>query len=77
MNMFGANIGMNIEVPMAWHGVALQVGAEDFLLFWDDATLAARTDASFARAGALARSTVETKASHMVLLRAGVSIRFR
>ncbi|MGH7506022.1 MAG: hypothetical protein ACRELX_10240, partial [Longimicrobiales bacterium] len=75
MNMLGANVGLNAQVPFGWRGVALQFGIEDFLIFWDNAELARRTDAVFERNGLLSQSSVDADPSHMLLLRAGLSFR--
>jgi hypothetical protein len=77
VNMLGANFGVNAEVPFAGSRFAVQLGLEDFLVFWNEGALARRTDAAFARAGYVAESTVDAGFSHMPLLRAGVSLRLR
>jgi hypothetical protein len=76
-NMLGANLGVNAEIPFAGSRFAVQIGLEDFLVFWNEDALARRTDAAFAQAGYAAQSTVDAGFSHMPLLRAGVSLRLR
>jgi hypothetical protein len=76
-NMLGANFGVNAEIPFAGSRFAVQLGLEDFLVFWNDDVLAERTSAAFARAGHTVQSTVDAGVSHMPLLRAGVSLRLQ
>lgn len=75
MNMLGANAGVNAAIPTPWRSLALQLGFEDFVVFWNEAGLADRNDAIFADAGLLTESTVQADMSHMLLFRAGLTWR--
>jgi hypothetical protein len=77
MNMLGANVGITAQIPLGLGGLAIQLGVEDFLVFWDDAEIAQRLDAVFLDQGELAESRVSSDISHMLMLRAGLSFRFR
>jgi hypothetical protein len=76
-NMLGANVGVNAAIPTPWQSVALQLGFEDFLLFWNEGALADRNDAIFADAGLLTESSVSAGATHMLVVRAGLTWRIR
>lgn len=77
MNMLGANVGVNAAIPTPWRSLAIQLGFEDFLVFWNESALADRNDAIFADAGLLTESSVSADASHMLVFRAGVTWRIR
>ena len=74
---WGVNFGVDAEIPMGQGPLALQLGFEDFYTFWNTGELAARNDRAFAGVGLTTESALEADASHMILLRAGMSFRFR
>lgn len=74
---WAANIGVDAEIPLGEGSVALQLGLEDFYTFWNTAEIARRNDAAFAAGGFTTQSTVEADASNMILVRLGLSFRFR
>jgi hypothetical protein len=72
---WGANFGLDAEIPVGKGPLALQLGFEDFYTFWNTGELAARNDRAFAGLGLT--TAVEADASHMILIRAGLSFQFR
>ena len=74
---WGANVGLDAEVPMGDGPLAIQLGFEDFYTFWNSGELASRNDRALGEAGLTTESALETDQSHMILIRAGLSIRFR
>jgi hypothetical protein len=77
MNSLGVNVGVNASIPLPWQSVAVQLGFEDFMVFWNEGALASRNDAILADAGLLTETRVQADLSHMVLFRAGVTWRIR
>ncbi len=76
LTYYGADFGLDTEVPLPWSGLTFQAGIEDFLVMWDNAELARRNDQVFAKNGLQTQSYVETDASHNLVFRAGLAIRF-
>jgi hypothetical protein len=74
---WGASFGVDAEIPMGQGPLSLQLGFEDFYTFWNTNELAARNDRAFAELGLTTESALEADASHMILIRAGMSIRFQ
>jgi hypothetical protein len=73
---YGLNFGFDAEIPIAGGKVSLQGGMEDFFTWWNADTWAARNDRAYANDGFNTVSIVEVNPSHMLLLRAGVSVKF-
>jgi hypothetical protein len=74
---WGLNFGLDAEIPMGQGPLALQLGFDDFYTFWNTGEIAARNDRAFAGLGLTTESALEADASHMILIRAGISFRFR
>jgi hypothetical protein len=73
---FGINIGILAELPFARDRLALQVGVEDNIMWWDNAALSSLPYVYFNRPGESADQTrASASASHAWLLRAGLSVR--
>jgi hypothetical protein len=72
-NYWGGTAGLDVIVPLAWDGLTLQAGIEDYYVRWNDAELARRNDVVVAGI----TSAVETDPTHTVIFRAGLSIRMR
>jgi hypothetical protein len=73
---FGVNFGMTAELPFAGDRLALQVGVEDNITWWNESALASLPYVYLNRPGASPDQTrVSTGASHQWLVRAGVSVR--
>lgn len=77
LSHWGANFGVDAEVPLGGGDIALQLGLEDFLTFWNSSEIASRNDALFADAGLDSTSSLETDVSNMFIFRVGLSFRFR
>lgn len=77
LNHWGANFGIEAEIPTAWQSLALVAGVEDFVVFWNDAEAARRVDRFAAQDGFVTETVIDTDASHMLVLRAGLSLRFQ
>jgi hypothetical protein len=73
---WGANFGIDAEIPIGSRGVALQAGVEDYLIWWNNGELARRNDVAFAGIGRNTDSYVDTDRSHMFLFRIGLSFKF-
>lgn len=74
---FGANVGLNAEIPFGSDRFALQVGIEDNVMFWREGPLARLAWEYFNRPGtSSAQTTASADVSHVWLLRAGLSFRF-
>jgi hypothetical protein len=74
---FGLSIGATGELPFATDRLALQLGVDDFITFWNDDALARLPAAFFDDAGTGAVSRVESDVSHQWVVRAGISVRMR
>jgi hypothetical protein len=74
-HLFGVHFGIDGEVPLANRRVAVHAALEDNVVWWRQAELGRRVDAVFAAQGDAARTTVATGASHLVMLRLGLTIR--
>ena len=77
INHYGLNLGFEAEIPLNGDFVALQFGAEDFVVWWNESELADRFDRGAAGGGFATTSTVETDPSHMWVFRAGLTFRLR
>jgi hypothetical protein len=77
LNHWGLNFGFDAEVPLPWDRLSLTAGLEDFVVWWNTKEIARRNDAIFASNGLEAVSFVESGASHNLMFRAGLSLRFR
>jgi len=76
MTLFGLNFGVDAEVPLSDRRFAVQLGLEDFVLWWDDDILSQRADDINQLRGRPVTSFVEAETSHMWLIRLGMSFRF-
>jgi hypothetical protein len=76
INHVGANFGLETELPLAGRFVALEAAIEDYIVWWNDAESARRADIAAAEDGFLTTTIIETDPSHMVVLRAGLVLRF-
>ena len=74
---FGLSVGATGELPFATDRLALQVGVDDFITFWNDDALARLPAAFFDDEATGTVSRVESDVSHQWLVRAGISIRLR
>lgn len=72
---WGANLGFKGETPI-WNRLVFQFAAEDYWTFWNDEKIARATEAVFLAEGTPVSVEVSQDASHLVVLRAGLSIRF-
>jgi hypothetical protein len=73
---FGVNLGLTAELPFAGDRLALQVGVEDNITWWNESALASLPYVYLNRPGASPDQTrVSAGTSHQWLLRAGVSVR--
>lgn len=71
-NHFGVNFGVAGELPFANDRLALQVGIEDYLTFWDQASLARYPAWRFE-----SDADADADPTHQWLIRAGISFRLR
>jgi hypothetical protein len=74
---FGINLGLSAELPFAQDRFAVQVGAEDNIMFWRTAHLSDLAMAYTGRPAAAREVTIGTSRSHTWLIRGGVSMRVR
>ena len=74
---FGLSLGATGELPFATDRLALQLGVDDYITFWNDDALARLPAAFFDDAGTGTVSRVESDVSHQWVVRAGVSLRLR
>jgi hypothetical protein len=73
---FGLNLGMSAELPFAADRFAVQLGAENNIMFWNRTHLARLPYEYFGQPGQSPnQTTVTTNASNAWLLRAGLSYR--
>lgn len=77
LSHWAANFGVDAEIPLGDGAIAIQLGVEDFLTFWNSDAIADRYDAFFGELGLSTESTLETDVSNMIIVRAGLSFRFR
>ncbi len=77
LNHWAANFGVDGEIPMGDGRLALQLGLEDYYTFWNTTEIARRNDRVFAQSGLTTQSTLESNASHQLLIRLGLSVRFQ
>jgi hypothetical protein len=75
---FGANIGITGELPFARDRLALQVGVEDNIMWWNNSALASLPYVYLNRPGESPDQTrVSASAAHTWLVRVGLSLRVR
>lgn len=74
LSHWAVNFGFDAEVPIGSGSVALQLGAEDFLTFWNSDEIAARADAAN---GNTTESSLDADLSNMFVFRVGLTLRFR
>ena len=77
LNHWGANFGIEAEIPTAWQSLSLVAGVEDFVVFWNDVEAARRVDRFAAQDGFVTETVIDTDPSHMLVLRAGLSLRLQ
>lgn len=73
--VWGANFGFKGETPIR-DRLVFQFAAEDYWTFWNDQRVIDTTEALYRSTGTEVRANVSQDASHLVVLRAGVSFRF-
>jgi hypothetical protein len=73
VNQLGLNFGADAELPLANPKLAFQAGLEDWMVTWDEEGYGARIMPYFPSSTAIA---IETKRTHMWVLRFGLSFRF-
>lgn len=74
---WAANVGVDANVPFAAGKFELQLSVEDYYTFWNASALAEQIDNASTGQGFTTTSSVEVDNSHMLLIRAGLSIRLR
>jgi hypothetical protein len=77
LSHWGANFGLEAELPLGWRTLALQGGIEDFVVWWNSDELARREDLVASQSGLTKTTRVDSDPSHMVVFRAGLTFRFR
>ena len=77
INHWGANVGLEAEMPLGHPNFAFQAAVEDYVILWDNRELAERFDAVAARDGFTTDTSIDIDPSHMLVFRAGLSVRFR
>jgi hypothetical protein len=77
LSHYGLNFGVDAVIPTPYSRLGLQLGAEDYVVWWNAAELARRNDAVFANNGYQTTSRLETDPSHHFVLRAGLSLQIR
>ena len=73
---FGLSIGATGELPFATDRLALQLGVDDYITFWNGDALARLPAAFFDDAGTGTTSRSDADVSHQWVFRAGLSLRF-
>jgi hypothetical protein len=71
----GVNLGMSISMPLGSDRFAVQIGAEDNIIWWNPDQLASLANEYFGLPDGA--TTVTTAASNVFLVRAGLSLRLR
>jgi hypothetical protein len=72
----GVSFGLDLDLPLRVRGLSLQLAGEDNLLY-ANSELAHRVDRYYATAtGSTTTTHLPRQASHLALLRAGISVRF-
>lgn len=74
---WGLNAGIDIEAPIGRGRVGVQISAEDFVVMWNREELERRMAAELAGAGSIGDVTVDPTATHIWVLRAGLTFRLR
>jgi hypothetical protein len=76
MHLFGGHVGIDAELPLSDRRFALYASFEDNFVWWNRGELGRRADAVFTSFGQPAQTRVTTGASHMLMLRLGMTARF-
>lgn len=77
-NHFGVNFGVHTAATLGTPRLALHLGIEDYLTFWDIDRLAERNAVLYGREfDDEVGVDIDYDSSHLVMLRAGLSFRFR
>lgn len=77
MTSWGFNFGLDAEIPLKDRRFAIQGGLEDFVVWWDEDILSQRVDQLNAVQGRDVITVVDAEASHMWIIRLGLTFRFR
>lgn len=72
---FGANLGVNAEIPFAADRFALQLGIEDNMMWWRDTQVLSIASEYFGSPAA--ETIVSADMTHSWLVRAGITMRLR
>lgn len=72
---FGVNFGFSGDIPFADNRLALQIGAEDNVMWWSESSGLAYE--FFGRPGTIEETSVSADMSHAWLFRVGLSIRMQ
>lgn len=72
---YGVNLGASASLPFGADRFAVQVGIEDNIIWWNKRQLAGLAFEYLGRPGDVTQTTVSTPVSHVLLLRAGLSLR--
>ena len=76
MGNWGFAAGLDAEIDLS-RSVAVNVGVEDYLMYWNEEELGRRIDEGFAVQGLDTSTLVSTRASHGWVFRAGLAFSFR
>jgi hypothetical protein len=75
-NHIALNLGAEAEMPISNNKMGFVLGLEDYMIFWDDADSRGRVEGTLQARTPDATVAVETKRSHMWVLRFGLTWRF-
>jgi hypothetical protein len=77
-NHFGVNFGIEAEMPFSNQMFALHAALEDYVIFWDETAMQEKLNSRILNTfGSEAAAEVDADHSNMVVLRLGLSFRFR
>jgi len=77
INQLGINIGVNAEMPLSNNRFALQVGLEDYMMFWNDADYSPRVQSYFQqRSATVQAAAADMGTGNMFLATVGLTFRF-
>ncbi|HEX6560036.1 MAG TPA: hypothetical protein VF021_11255 [Longimicrobiales bacterium] len=77
VSQFGLNMGADAELPLANNRLALQLGFEDYMIFWDEAGYSTRLQGFFQQGNpSIDGAAIDADNTNVWIARVGVTFRF-